>query len=327
MLRRVVGATCVVAGGAGATTYYSFQKAAARSAATTTFKPVKGSLTAADWNAVQDKAAIEAAFATPEALRSAGVVLYELAGCPFCARVRAVLDYTRTPYTTTTVNPLSFTELLPVPYQAVPQIQLAGKAGDAKPAEATVAQYPIVATGPFVADSEEILKRLAKTNGFDIAAEKVAKRRQWISTDVQRLVFGVANGRYTRAMQTVPASAPPEFRNIFFRIFGAIPLYLLARFKVAKRVEASLSDEERAKWAPGGKLDFDAVLEAQLAETAKDMAPFHGGAKPDIVDVELYGVLRSLDPHPAVAAAVGRSGLGDWRKQMDAHTPSARRSE
>ena len=53
--------------------------------------------------------------ALPSLTRTPALTLYQYAICPYCCKVKSVLDYYRIPYTTVEVNPLTKSELLQSP--------------------------------------------------------------------------------------------------------------------------------------------------------------------------------------------------------------------
>jgi microsomal prostaglandin-E synthase 2 len=282
-------------------------------------------LSGEQWNALQDKDAVNRSFANIAALRNSGVVLNWLYGCPYCARVKAVLDFYDVPYTPIDVDPINFQELLPVPYRACPQLQLLSPpGGECK----EVPKYPITAKGPFVADSEVIIQKIAGAAGADAISARVAARREWIGRDVARLIFVSGSKTYGRAYALMPIVTPSKYHNIVFRSGGAVPLWLLSKFKITARISehyktAADVPEGVMAAARSEPLDTDAILAAELSSFAGELKPFHGGVKPDLVDVELFGLLRSQIRHKPISDCVKRGGLDEWYTEMDRRVRSS----
>jgi glutathione S-transferase len=304
--KAALGVTLV--GASSLTGIYSMSRAGKADA------PQVRDLAAKDFNHLQrNSAALAAALASPASLRGSGVRVYELMSCPFCSQIKAVLEFHGVPYDTVVVDPVNFNQMDLMPYRAVPQIQMTARPTAAEPdadMSAAVAEFAVLREGPMIADSDEILTRLAAPLGFaaQLADPRVAARREWISTTMARCLFGVTFKTYGRALEMYPGVVPPQYGFVGYKVVGAGVLRLLAGFKVIPKLKIDV--------------DVDIELGRQLAAFRADFAgaAFHGGAAPDVVDVTLYGLLRVNAVHSAVGPIVRDSGLDAWMGAMKAAT-------
>jgi len=314
---KAIGYTALGMGAVGAYVYNGTRPSS------TAMPPAPGpELSGEQWNEKQDRDAVARGFASLDALRQSQPVLYWLHGCPYCARVKALLDFNDVPYSPITVDPVNFEQLNPMPYKACPQLQLVSPPGDAPKAHP---DYAITMRGPMVADSEVIIGSVAKAAGVDLAEPRVAARRTWITRDVARLVFVTGSSSFSRAYALMPMVTPEKYHGIVYRAGGAFAMSMLAKHKIAARVAKQYEElgsevkpevKEAIGTGPFTPEVADRVLRAELKAYAAEAQPFHGGKRPDFVDVELYGLLRSQEAHAPISDSVSDAGLSEWYAKM-----------
>lgn len=242
------------------------------------------------------------------------VVLYRLLGCPYCARVKTVMDFLQIPYTEVVIDPISGSGIADPRYPFAPQLAL-------NEANGTPSLPPT-----FVVDSAEIISKLAVAYSFeqDLADPRETETRKWIADRFQGVTFAALNSSWMFAFYAYPDLVPPKYGNVICRCIGATALYALANFKITPKLRNQASPET-AKWlndTDASKIPDHAgrwILEESKVFTGKLQAPFHGGQKPDLADVEMFAVVRNIMNHKGLEATVTNPNLplGGWLKQME----------
>lgn len=211
------------------------------------------------------------------------VTLYELLSCPYCAKVKAVLDFHGVPYGTRIVDPLS---MQPLPahsdkYPFVPQLEIPNvvdKASDKK---------------SYIVDSGDIVEALAEPLGYSkqLLDPEVKQMRSWINDAYIKATFVAMCGTWSSAYEAYPNFVRRNsiYQSTVARWIGSAALTWMCSMRVKKlKAEGTLGSEE----------PFDAFIYRQfnvfISSFPNPDAPFHGGAQPDIVDMEMFGVTRAL---------------------------------
>ncbi|CUG93327.1 glutaredoxin-like protein, putative [Bodo saltans] len=294
--------------------------------ASTSSEPIK-TLTSAEFNALYDqKLALQllqrckkqqkGIAPQPSASSSSTTVrvtFYRLLGCPFCAKVKSVLDASRIEYEEVIVDPLRGSGIVDPRYPLVPQLRL--EASDAPSA-------------PFVVDSAAIVSAIAVAYGFQkqLTDEKIVKTRSWMTDRFQGVTFAAINSSWTSAFYAYPDLVPPVYGNIIFRVIGATALYGLANWKILPRLKDGANSEVAQQMITTKNIDGWVREEAnqftsQLVKLKRsDALGFHGGERPDLADVEMFGVMRAVSRHPTLGAQVVKANnneLGQWFNRME----------
>jgi microsomal prostaglandin-E synthase 2 len=260
-------------------------------------KPKTPPLTSEAFNATQDTAlakkllnAIVQKKPLDDTKSAPKLVLFRLLGCPYCARVKAVLDYFHAEYDEVLIDPITGSGFRDERYPFVPQLMMSDGAGE----------------GPLIVDSEEILRTLAAVFHFerDLQDMRVGQTRQWMIDRYQRVTFVALSASWWSSFQLYPQVVPSWWNYFPARVVGATALYGLSRFKIQPKLtgSASLEDVRSPQWlVKETNYFFDQF------KTKSDQ--FHGGKKPDLADIEMLGVLRSVLDH----AETGEILRGDLR--------------
>mmetsp|Transcript_87182 Transcript_87182/g.130788 ORF Transcript_87182/g.130788 Transcript_87182/m.130788 type:complete len:139 (+) Transcript_87182:259-675(+) len=105
--------------------------------------------------------------------------------------------------------------------------------------------------------------------------------------------------------------------KIILEIFGGPIMYLVSQYMVKPKLEKAGYDVGDVREALYGELNV--WVEEGLSEK-----PFHGGAKPDIADIDVYGVIQSQRFLPVFndLRANADTRLSDWIEAMDAQMPA-----
>ena len=219
--------------------------------------------------------------------------LYQYAACPFCNKVRTMLQYKGVQFETVEVHPLKKTELRFSPgYRAVP--------------------IYIDSSGKQVNDSTPILRHIDKEfpnrRVFTDDAEARVEEARWLNWS-EKFVKGLPTAIY----DTLP-NALKSFDYVTrvgkfslwekwsIKFSGAFVMTLVAR-KIKKRegIEdpARFLREEAAEWAAG-----------------LGRRPFMGGENPGPADIAVFGFLRAIHGLSAEKILLENAAFTDWRNRM-----------
>lgn len=237
------------------------------------------------------------------------MIFYRLLGCPFCARVKAILDLLNVPYQEVLIDPLTGGGIEDSRYPFAPQIKLVTQSGGTAP------------VSTMIVDSGEIIKALSAVYGFekDLKDPRIAETRKWIADRFQGVTFAAINSSWWYAFHSYPDLVPSKYSNILCRVVGATALYVLATYKIQPKLKEGATPDmvqAMAEGAPKWLLRESAVFTSRL--DSKSKYGFHGGDKPDLADVEMYAVVRNIANHPDLKATVRScdDALGVWLEKM-----------
>lgn len=214
--------------------------------------------------------------------------LYQYAACPFCNKVRSILEYKGIDFETVEVHPLNKKEIaFSSDYKAVP--------------------IYIDSKGAQVNDSTPIMRHI----DAEFPDRKVFKGDEdaWLDWS-QKYVKGLPTAIY----DTVPNALKSFdyitrvgkfswFQKISIKYSGALIMTLVAK-KIKKR--EGIED-------PKGFLQVKA---AEWAEGLKSR-PFMGGDTPNGADLAVYGITRSVSGLEAEKVLQGNIAFAQWQKRMD----------
>eukprot|EP00240_Pyramimonas_obovata_P005369 CAMPEP_0118934676 /NCGR_PEP_ID=MMETSP1169-20130426/13953_1 /TAXON_ID=36882 /ORGANISM="Pyramimonas obovata, Strain CCMP722" /LENGTH=387 /DNA_ID=CAMNT_0006877603 /DNA_START=73 /DNA_END=1237 /DNA_ORIENTATION=- len=215
------------------------------------------------------------------------VVFYQYDVCPFCNKVKALLDYYKVPYQTVEVNPLTKNEIAWSAYKKVPIVTLNGE--------------PLV-------DSTLIMTEIAaklsppKKAGFFGAkkqAEADAEEQKWREWVDDRLVHVITPNIYRTVGESIQAFDYITTKGNFTiveryaaQVVGVTMMYALSKLRLKKK--HNIEEERPALYEEMNK--FTDALGARQ---------FLGGNKPNLADISIFGVLRAV------------RGMDTWKDVMD----------
>ncbi|KXZ47817.1 hypothetical protein GPECTOR_32g429 [Gonium pectorale] len=279
------------------------------------------------------------------------ITLYQYEVCPYCCKVRALLDYYKLPYTSIEVNPLTKGELSWSSYKKVPVVKLDDEV---------------------VADSSAIMSRLA----VDVAAARplapppapapsasVAaappKRSSWSffgsssssndSADVAPAKDQAAVAAPSPAANAA-AAAVDEEEEVKWRKWVDERLVKVLTANIYRNWDESVEtfkyiteqtgwswgSRELARWAGAvmmwqvgkrmpTKYGIEGDLRTALYDTANDFVDnalrgrrFAGGEQPNLADIAAFGVIRAVRQTGAFRDLMANSRLGPWFEAMEA---------
>lgn len=269
------------------------------------------SITAEGYNAAQNQEELQDAFNKiarkdrdmPE------ILFYRYTTCPFCGKVGAFMDYYGIPHTNVEVEPMFKKEIKYSDYKKVPQLRF------------NVMGHH----GPYLVDSDLIIEQLARLVGAgdQLKDPKVNEWRGWARDSlVRHLVLNINTSLteawkgydYIDSFDTIPYS-----NKVFLKVMGAPVMWLVAKYKtrpaLLKAGELSESDDVREVL----HRQVDRFVAEGLAD-ATPSKPFHGGARPDLADLDVYGVFQSVRGHRVYDDLLRSTKIGDWMAKMDEAT-------
>ena len=243
------------------------------------------------------------------------VTLYQYDVCPFCNKVKAMLDFHGVPYDVVEVNPLTKSEMkFSQEYKKVPVL--------------VVDETQINNSGDimrWLEDRVPSATALRKKNGTAKAKGAAAeKEKRWMSWVDDRFVHVVTPNIYrtwSEAFRSFDYITERGNFNFFerqaVRVAGAVSMYLIAHNVLKKRHGV---EDERA--------ELYKDLETWTNEAVGDTQPFCGGASPNLADLAVFGVMRAVktfETFEDAAREVPRAG--EWYRRMEKEVGVASRSD
>jgi len=194
------------------------------------------------------------------------ITLYQFQGCPFCSKVRALLNYSKTPYEVVDVSPRGMKELKGITnHKKVPVLRDVDTDGNEK---------VIVESAKIIEYINEHYAKLPVT-----AADK--KWTDWVDDTLVHylppLIHPDFKTSYTHIRRISPAGG---FKGFMIAFIGAMVMP-----KVARKMKQKYNIQDPQK-------EYLDAIDHWVDEGLKGQA-FHGGEQPDIVDCSVFGVLRS----------------------------------
>lgn len=171
------------------------------------------------------------------------ILFYRLLGCPYCAKVEALLQFYDVPYKEVLVDPITGAGLPDRRYELAPQLYLtpvSPHTTESSPSSSSSSPYSN--GGAFVVDSAAIVTALATPLGLtrDLANPRISTTRSWITQHFHGASLVITNSSYWNAYATYPYVTPAAYQNMLYHIIGSGALYLLARYKVQPKLMAAI---------------------------------------------------------------------------------------
>ena len=240
-----------------------------------------------------------------EALPTKPVLVYQYEVCPFCNKLRAYFDYKDIPYIVVEVNPLTKAEIKGMRKNngklKVPIVKVDGVEGQLVESDAIIDEFQ-----GLLEREGRGAKRSWFSGGGAAAgkgAEEVARWRRWVNeTFVHVLTVNIYRS-VRESFETFDyISDQGNFGLVAreaARYGGAGIMYVVSKNIKKKR---SLPGEERDHLYKCCGEWMDAVGDAD----------FHGGKKPDLADLSVYGVMRAVEGFESFKDAVANTKIGPW---------------
>ncbi|MDP6856790.1 MAG: glutathione S-transferase family protein [Candidatus Thalassarchaeaceae archaeon] len=200
--------------------------------------------------------------------------LYMLNTCPFTWKVRALLDHLDLPHERIQVNPMKIKK----------SVAFAGDWG----------KTPVwkMSDGEVVVDSTPIMRRIDEVHNEgklwgDVENERRDKWINWADTEIKNATIPILYGSIGSALSTTRSVAKHER-------FGLMTgrLYAWAGFPIMWGIIA----RKRAKNSGMKPQElWHHLLDEWINEVGNQ--PFFGGNEPDIVDLAVFGYMKSIELH------------------------------
>ncbi|CAG0893809.1 unnamed protein product [Cyprideis torosa] len=276
--------------------------------------------------------------AFPKATR---LVLYQYRTCPFCCKVRALLDYFGIGYDVVEVNPVTRSTIRWSQWKKVPQllISLDGQENpevyqqlnessmiisilysymfQPRPITELAAAYPYISSmkdGKKVTDVGNKYSVMYEGNTAR-SEEEITDEQKWREWADQTLVHLLSPNVYRTPSEALQAfrwfSDTGHWEETFSHWERLFVIYVgaTAMFFIGKRLKKRhrLSDDVR----------FSLYRECDVfaREVARRKQPFLGGERPNLADLSIYGVLSSIEGCDAFQDLLANSKIGPWYKR------------
>mmetsp|Transcript_39368 Transcript_39368/g.90437 ORF Transcript_39368/g.90437 Transcript_39368/m.90437 type:complete len:286 (+) Transcript_39368:20-877(+) len=226
--------------------------------------------------------------------------LYQYEICPFCNKIKALLDLYRVPYETLEVNPLTKKEYKDIgsDYRKVPVAMLGEEQVNDSAVIAKVLLERIGAAG--VVPAAE-LKHFSSPSALEWAEWSDKKFSVLLFPNITRS-FSESFEAFAYVMQVPHFSLLDKVSNQFV---GAFFMWL-AQGKIKKKY---FIDDERA------------ALHAGIHEWLRDGVgdkPFAGGDKPNLADISVFGALKAIDRTAAHKEILAETSISPWYNRVKA---------
>ncbi|CAI5739575.1 unnamed protein product [Peronospora destructor] len=228
----------------------------------------------------------------PSATVLPSVVLYQYEPCPYCCKVKAVLDYLQIPYEVVEVNPVTKKETKEfTDYSKVPVVRIDDEV---------------------IVNSSAIISRLRdlgmswKSQDTEVLEEE-QEWCQWV--DKQLIVLTPPNIYRTlpEALQAfdyclTEGKFTPMERRVS-KYVGAVVMYLIAK-RSKKKYE--IDDERRALYS----------ALSNWVDAIGDKRPFLGGNEPNMADLSVFGVVRAMHGLDTYNDIMQETNIKPWFTRM-----------
>ncbi|XP_066138942.1 prostaglandin E synthase 2 [Euwallacea fornicatus] len=265
------------------------------------------------------------------------LILFQYQTCPFCCKVRAFLDYYGISYDVVEVDPVLRQSIKWSEYKKVPILVAKTEQGyqplnDSTMIISAIASYlkdtnkslpDIVRCFPFISffdedgtKKKEIMNKyflMLTSQQFKSENEQqLSEEREWRKWADNVLVHTLSPNVYRTREEAFQAfnwfsdvgewdrNFPPWERNLIIYV-GASAMYLISkrlkkRHQLKQDVRQSLYDE-CSKW---------------VREVNRKGTEFHGGNKPNLADLSVFGVLNSIEGCIAFKDLLNSTKIGKW---------------
>lgn len=201
------------------------------------------------------------------------LTLYQFNSCPFCWKVRSLLNYAKQPYEIVEVTPMGMKELDFTDHKKVPVL----KDGD-----------------QVIVESAAIVEHI---NANYAHAPKQADSNvwtDWIDDTLVHYLTPLIHPNFTTSWRNfgkiIEAEQYPWYKAIIVRLGGSVVMP-----KVAKRLQLKHQIKDP-------KAEFLSAIDHWVTEGLQGKS-FFGGESADFVDCSVFGVLRSGDQLGIIAMA------------------------
>ena len=234
---------------------------------------------------------------TKNPLEGLRITLYQYKICPFCCKVKAVLDYYKIPYETLDVNPLTKAEIKFSPdYRKVPI--------------ARIGEEVVIDSSVIVGKITELLRasHVASAKELDAFFSPEATRwAEWADMELAVLLFPNITRTFGESYQAFSyVKGVPHFSmldKISNQWIGATAMWA-AQGKIKKKY--NITDERAALFA---------ALKDWSSEVGEK--PFLSGNTPNVGDLCVYACIRAIEGLDAHKDLLANTGIGPWYTRVE----------
>ena len=191
------------------------------------------------------------------------IILYQFDSCPFCWKVKALLNYAKQPYDVIEVSPFGMKELDFTDHKKVPVL----KDGD-----------------KVITESANIVEHVNTHYSKLPVREDASKWSQWVDDTLVHYLPPMIHPNFKTSLKNFKIilgnTNMGAIKGFFIRLAGSIVMP-----KVAKKMKAKYGIEDASA-------EFLVAIDRFVSNGLKDQ-PFFGGNQPDLIDSSVFGVLHS----------------------------------
>eukprot|EP00968_Pinguiococcus_pyrenoidosus_P024014 scaffold4195_cov250-Pinguiococcus_pyrenoidosus.AAC.6 len=249
------------------------------------------------------------------------IVIYQYAICPFCNKVKALLDFYDVAYHVTEVNPLTKKQISHVKdYRKVPIASIGGE---------------LVTDSPRIVEAIEAqITAAAGKKDANFFSEDAQAWTTFADKELAVLLFPNMTRSFNESYQAFSyVNAVPTFSYFLMMttnsgaFVGSGELILSPPSGSEHAVDkvSNLALGSTAMWLAQGKLkkkyNIDNEREALFSavrkfEAAIEGSTFLGGASPHMGDIAVFGVLRAIKDTQAFRDVLEQTKVGPWYERM-----------
>ncbi|KAM3573204.1 hypothetical protein VYU27_004807 [Nannochloropsis oceanica] len=225
------------------------------------------------------------------------ITLYQYKICPFCCKVKAVLDYYKIPYETMDVNPLTKAEIkFSADYRKVPI--------------ARIGDEVVIDSSIIVGKIMDLLRaaHVAPAKELDaFFAPEATRWAEWADMELAVLLFPNITRTFGESYQAFSyVKDVPHFSmldKLTNQWIGATAMWA-AQGKIKKKY--NITDERAALFA---------ALETWSSEVGNK--PFLSGSTPNVGDLCVYACIRAIEGLDAHKDLLANTGIGPWYTRVE----------
>ena len=241
------------------------------------------------------------------------IALYQYEVCPFCCKVKAFLDYHKLPYRVVEVNPLTKAELKWSEYKKVPVVVLDGsdQVNNSSSIVSRLAAELEAGKGGSKSSWSFGGKRGAATGTGGAGGAPPEEEERWRRWVDERLVRVITVNIYRSASESFQTfDYITEHGNFGWvqreaaRVVGATMMWGLSR-RLKKKYDVE-GDVREALYR----------CAAEWVAAVGDRRPFLGGDRPNLADIEVFGVMRSIVGTDTFMDLQHKTAVGPWYERM-----------
>lgn len=211
------------------------------------------------------------------------ITLYQFESCPFCSKVRALLNHIDMPFEIIEVSPYGMPELQPTGQKKVPVL----KDGD-----------------EIISESSTIIEYINEHYAKFPANEKTKEWTDWLDDTLVHYITPLVHPNFLASRKNLVSlmtkSGAGWLKTALFSFAGAI-----AMPKVAKKIKTKYNIKD-------AKAEYLTAID-HWSNNGLDGKVFFGGDKPDFVDCSVFGVLNSCHDLGLVTLAMKQNiAFADW---------------